>query len=112
MGNNRRDTRSRGRYRTMYQLTGVPGWIRFGTSPGMRGGGRGMGPCAEYLQRTGQFDSFLKDFTEKNPTAKNWQMITGDPELSVKFERDLIVDRISLLEEELKDLRKRLKEIK
>jgi len=37
--------------RNMLNLTGVPGWMRFGFSPG-RGGGRG--PCAQYLL-TGQW---------------------------------------------------------
>jgi len=35
----------------MYNLTGLPGWMRFGFSPG-RGGG--PGPCAQYLM-TGQW---------------------------------------------------------
>src|SRR4030042_6367891 len=40
----------RNRYRRMYELTGLPGWLRFGYSPG--GMGRsppGLGPCAQYL---------------------------------------------------------------
>jgi len=37
------------RYRWMYYATGVPGWMRFGYSPGWAGrGGPGMGPCAYY----------------------------------------------------------------
>jgi ABC-type glycerol-3-phosphate transport system substrate-binding protein len=34
----------------MYEMTGLPGWVRFGCSPGWVGRSRsGMGPCAEYL---------------------------------------------------------------
>jgi hypothetical protein len=38
------------RRRNMYYLTGLPGWMRFGYSPG-RGG---LGPCAQFLL-TGQW---------------------------------------------------------
>ena len=34
----------------MFELTGLPGWMRFGTSPGWEGRSpSGLGPCAEYL---------------------------------------------------------------
>jgi len=39
------------RRRSMFNATGVPGWMRFGFGPG-RGGG--PGPCAQYLL-TGQW---------------------------------------------------------
>lgn len=61
MGNSNRRSNERGRYRRMYELTGIPGWIRFGSNTGMRGGGRGMGPCAAYLQKTGQFNDFVEE---------------------------------------------------
>lgn len=39
----------------MYRATGLPGWVRFGFSPGWAGrGGRSLGPCAQYLI-TGQW---------------------------------------------------------
>ncbi len=38
------------RHRNMYYLTGLPGWMRFGYSPGWVGrSASGLGPCAEYL---------------------------------------------------------------
>jgi hypothetical protein len=38
------------RHRRMYQLTGLPGWMRFGYSPGWLGRSpSGLGPCAQYL---------------------------------------------------------------
>jgi hypothetical protein len=40
----------RNRYRWMYQLTGLPGWMRFGFSPGWIGRSpTGLGPAAQYL---------------------------------------------------------------
>jgi len=38
------------RNRWMYHLTGLPGWMRFGFSPGWVGRSpSGLGPCAQYL---------------------------------------------------------------
>jgi len=38
------------RNRFMYHLTGLPGWVRFGYSPGWMGRSpSGLGPCAHYL---------------------------------------------------------------
>ncbi len=38
------------RNRNMYYMTGLPGWMRFGYSPGWVGRSpSGLGPCAEYL---------------------------------------------------------------
>ncbi|MCD6351280.1 MAG: DUF5320 family protein [Armatimonadetes bacterium] len=43
------------RHRNMYYLTGLPGWMRFGFSPGWVGRSpTGLGPCASYLL-TGQW---------------------------------------------------------
>jgi len=37
-------------HRNMYYLTGQPGWMRLGYSPGWAGRSRsGLGPCAEYI---------------------------------------------------------------
>lgn len=46
------------RHRNMYYLTGQPGWLRFGFSPGWVGRSpSGLGPCAQFLL-TGQFPAF------------------------------------------------------
>ena len=43
------------RHRWMYYMTGLPGWMRFGFSPGWVGRSpTGLGPCASYLL-TGQW---------------------------------------------------------
>lgn len=39
-----------GRHRRMYYATGLPGWMRFGFSPGWVGRSpSGLGPCATYM---------------------------------------------------------------
>lgn len=112
LGNFGRRPNDRGRYRRMYELTGVPSWIRYGTSPRMRGGGRGMGPCAQYLQNTGQFDEFLKDFAEKNPNLGVWQNAFKDVAFDTKYEKALLTDRIDMLQEEIKELKMKLKDLR
>jgi len=43
------------RHRNMYNLTGLPGWMRFGFSPGWVGRSpTGLGPCASFMM-TGQW---------------------------------------------------------
>lgn len=38
------------RHRNMYYATGLPGWMRFGYSPGWVGRSpSGLGPCAQFL---------------------------------------------------------------
>lgn len=45
----------RRRRRNMYHLTGVPGWMRFGDSPGWAGRSpTGLSPTAQYLMQGGQ----------------------------------------------------------
>ena len=42
------------RWRNMYYLTGLPGWMRFGFSPGWIGRSpAGLPPAAQYLTQTG-----------------------------------------------------------
>ena len=36
-------------HRNMYYVTGLPGWMRFGSSPGWIGRSSGLGPAAQYL---------------------------------------------------------------
>jgi hypothetical protein len=57
-------------HRNMYYQTGLPGWMRFGYSPGWAGrNASGLGPVAEYLT-TGQWPN--------SPMAVSWQtMQTG-----------------------------------
>lgn len=110
---NGRGNNKKGRNRNMYELTGVPGWIRFGQSPGFAGGGRGMGPCATYLQRTGQMDKFLEDYTAGNPSAKYWQQAFQNfNEDNTEFEKEMVTNRIDDLEAELKELKQKLKQLR
>ena len=77
-------------HRYMYNLTGQPGWMRLGYSPGWAGrSASGLGPCAEYMV-TGQWPATtapLNAFRAETQAARLEQML-GE-----------IHDRISKLEE-------------
>ena len=97
------------RHRWLYHATGLPGWMRFGYSPGWAGrSATGLGPCAEYL-RAGKW-----------PTSKmgggfwdrQWAGAASAPEMELRVLRaqseamkdqlDAISTRIEELESELK----------
>jgi hypothetical protein len=74
----------------MYRLTGQPGWMRFGFSPGWIGRSpTGLGPCAQFLL-SGQAPRVAPQAT--------------DPEARLEF----LKSQAGLLEEQLKALRSQI----
>ncbi|MDI6831190.1 MAG: DUF5320 family protein [Actinomycetota bacterium] len=89
-------------HRNMYYLTGQPGWMRLGYSPGWAGRSRsGLGPCAEYIL-TGRWPAPAAPFAP--PTAQAG--FAGELELlkaqAERMEQTLaqIRERIDKLEKE------------
>ncbi len=89
-------------HRNMYYLTGQPGWMRLGHSPGWAGRSRsGLGPCAEYVL-TGRWPAAAAPFTP--PAAQTGS--AGELELlkaqAERMEQTLaqIRERIDKLEKE------------
>jgi len=99
----------------MYYLTGLPGWMRFGFSPGWIGRSPyGLGPAAQYLT-TGTWP------TSKVQTA--WQSGGFSPpgfatpyapwgvgEISKEEELQLLQGQAEILEDELDGIRRRIKD--
>ena len=110
-GNNRS---GRGRHRNMYNLTGIPGWVRFGESPGYSGGRAGLGPCAAYLQKTGQMPDFIQDLYQENPeVSAYWSRFpVAEAPLGKDERKQLLVDRMKQLEEEISDIKRKIKELR
>lgn len=109
----RGSTNGRGRHRRMYELTGVPGWIRFGSLSGNASSGRGFGPCAEYIEKTGQMSEFMEDLTIRNPNLRVWQ--DAFPKMgkqNPRNKKDFLEQRIRDLEDELRELKKQYKEVR
>jgi len=114
----------RNRHRWMYQLTGLPGWMRFGFSPGWAGRSpSGLGPAAQYLMYgtwpTPQMNyawqqghiplSSISGFPLPGfPTPYDpW----GAAELTPEQELNILKAEAEQLEEELSALSERIKEL-
>jgi len=112
------------RYRWWYRLTGLPGWMRFGFSPGWLGWNpMGLGPAAQYLMygqwptpqmnylwQTGQvpFSSAPGFPMPGFPTPYDpW----GATTLSKEQELEMLKGQAETLEDELDGIRKRIEEI-
>lgn len=96
------------RWRNMFYATGLPGWMRFGYSPGWGG----MPPRAAYLAHTGQLPAFRSWCGQQAPVAPWW---TGTPwgtqPPSREQEGAWLQSRTEALEEELQEIRQRLDEL-
>jgi len=112
------------RNRWMYQLTGLPGWMRFGFSPGWIGrSSTGLGPAAQYLMygswptpqmnsawQQGQIPfSPMSGFPQPGfPTPYDpW----GAAELTPEQELNFLKEEADELEDELTAIRERIKKL-
>ena len=114
----------RNRYRWMYQLTGLPGWMRFGFSPGWIGRSQtGLGPAAQYLMH-GTWPTPQMNYAWEQgqvpfapmpgfpmsgfPTPYDpWGAVQLTPEEELKFlnaEAEQLEDELSAIEERIKKL--------
>lgn len=102
MGGNRR--------RNMYYLTGLPGWTRFGYSPGwVDRSPTGMPPGAQYLSQTGQMPQFASWMQQHAaaPTAP-----IGMPKVPKEQEISMLQSQAETLGGQLEQIKKRLEELR
>lgn len=100
------------RWRRMYYLTGLPGWMRFGYSPGWADRSpTGLPPTAEWVISSGllpQYQEYLRATTGAPfPTAPS----TGPP-LTKEQEIQMLEEQARAIESQLNALRTRLEELK
>jgi hypothetical protein len=96
------------RHRWMYYATGLPGWMRFGYSPGWVGRSpTGLGPCATYLT-TGQWPMPTTPY----PMGAGWPstgfQATG---YGPADELPMLKNQAELLRSQLEAITKRLEEL-
>jgi len=96
-------------HRWMYYATGLPGWMRFGYSPGWVGrSATGLGPCAEYIM-TGQWPT--------PQMAAAWQArppFAGAPApgaMAPEQELPMLRSQAEALKGQLDQIAKRIKEL-
>ena len=87
-------------HRNMYYLTGRPGWIRFGYSPGWGG----LPPGVQYLSQTGQLPQFMAWMQQRAPQAP--MGVSAAPAGMTKEQE------IQALEAQLDWIKRRLEELK
>lgn len=114
----------RNRYRWMYQLTGLPGWMRFGFSPGWMGRSpTGLGPAAQYLMYgtwpTPQMDYYWQQGQVPFSPTPGFPLPGfrtpydpwGAAELTPEEELNILKAEAEQLEDELTGIEKRIKEL-
>ena len=96
-------------HRHMYYATGLPGWVRFGYSPGWGG----LPPAAQYLQSTGQMGAFLASLGYPSGTPGAWPTpgaapLSKEQELaSLKSQKEALERQMEALNERLEDLERK-----
>ena len=113
-----------GGYRWMYYATGLPGWMRFGFSPGWIGRSpTGLGPCATYLL-TGQWPTPLPQvpltgtYPSVGPAVPVTPLAPGAGALGAlgattkEQQVSILENQAKLLEDQLKAIQERLNELK
>lgn len=91
-------------HRNMYYQTGLPGWMRFGYSPGWQGRSpSGLGPAAEYLT-TGRWPTpQMEQAWQAGPGAG---FVPGPEQ-----ELSSLKARADVLAQQLEGVRKRIEEL-
>lgn len=96
--------------RNMYRLTGQPGWMRLGCSPGWAWRSpSGLGPCAEYLM-SGQWPTSRMAQSRQTGPAEgfgNWAPFAGSPEQELEF----LKKRAEFLARQLEAVRERIEDL-
>ena len=93
-------------HRNMYYATGLPGWMRFGYSPGWGG----LPPGAQYLQQTGQMGQFANWLGAPAGAQGGWPMPGMAPQ-SEEQELATLNAQKEALEQQLEALAKRLEDL-
>lgn len=110
------------RHRNMYYLTGLPGWLRFGYSPGWIGRSpTGLPPTAQWLTQSGMLPQFLSYLGANTPYAEGVPQATPQtpttfgmpfgPGLTKEQERQMLEQQMTALQSSLDTIKKRLEKL-
>jgi len=95
------------RYRNMYYLTGLPGWMRFGFSPGWGT----LPPGAQYLL-TGSWPTYQANYAWQNMPQNPPFDPYGISQLSKEQELQLLRQQAESLKRQLEQIERRINELK
>ena len=101
------------RHRNMYNLTGIPGWLRFGFSPGWVGRSpTGLPPTAQWILQSGQLPQYMQHL-QKNipyiPSPEPTDVLT--PSYTKEQEKQILEQQVKILKDQLADITNRLKQL-
>jgi hypothetical protein len=106
------------RHRNMYYLTGLPGWMRLGYSPGWVGrSSSGLPPAAQWIIQSGmlpQYQQYLQSNIPYTPTAPVTPFSSAMPYgtgLTQDQEKQMLEQQMNALETQLETIKKRLEEL-
>ncbi|MHA1299129.1 MAG: DUF5320 domain-containing protein [Candidatus Helarchaeota archaeon] len=109
----------RGRHRRMYELTGLPGWMRFGFSPGWEGRTpSGLPPTVQWLQESGNLSKFQEWITSQQKAgpvySDNIQPNIPPPSINMtkEQEKQILTDQLGFLQAQIEQIKKKLDELK
>jgi len=111
------------RHRYMYYMTGMPGWIRFGFSPGWLGRSpTGLPPTAQWLLQSGLLPQYMQYLQTQAPATTPPPVPPSGapptafatpftPAYSKEQEKQMLEQQVQMLESQLEAIRKRLQEL-
>lgn len=105
------------RHRRMYNATGLPGWMRFGYSPGWEGRSpTGLPPTAQWLLSSGNLPQFQEYLQQMNPSGTipmdpSAQNMPFNPTISKEQEVTMLKQQAEFLTQQLEQIKKKLEEL-
>ena len=94
------------RHRNVYYATGLPGWMRYGYSPGWGG----MPPGGQYLQQTGQLPQATEWFEEQSGTQPDQPQTPIQP--SKEQEIQILENQLDVLTDQVDQIKQRIEELR
>jgi hypothetical protein len=100
------------RWRRMYYMTGLPGWMRFDYSPGWEGrSATGLPPTAEWLMSNGMMPQF-RQYLSARRTPTTLPFYTPGGPVSREQEVQMLEQQAKAIEAQLEAGRRRLEEVR
>ena len=100
------------RHRNMYKLTGLPGWMRFGYSPGwVDRSPTGLPPTAQWLIQSGLLPKYTQWLQTQAVPTTTQSTIPPVTAYTKEQEKQMLEQQVQMIEEQLQSVRKRIEEL-
>jgi hypothetical protein len=100
------------RHRNMYKLTGLPGWMRFGYSPGwVDRSPTGLPPTAQWLIQSGHLQKYTQWLKTQTVPTTTQSTVTPVTAYTKEQEKQMLEQQVQIMKEQLQSIRNRLEEL-